>query len=447
MTFLDSTSHVIQLLVALSGALIIFIMAYTGYARALFIGLIVMIPFQPIESKYGSINMAVTYVVGFAMLLNNVRYKGKISPSIPLIVPFSLLIFTFLLSWSMAPKLFSDKYFWHLIIITSNVVLFYMSYSFFTKEKDLEIFFKALITSNVLVIAYCLMQVLVGYGKFSLLGINELGMIQNRQDQRLAGPFHAVGITAEYIVIQSLLIAHYIVHASTRRWIGYLILVCNFAILVGTGNRGGFISALLAALMFLYFYRKQIGRRGVMLAGSGFAVMIVISSYLMIAYTDFNVLYTRLIGTEIEGVTPDTRQGWGYVADRIAEDPVIGHGPRIVRTSDFQQPPREWPAGHIRFWPHNLYLYILYTTGILGFIAYASWAATYWNLLNRVRRRTRDLPGIGYGLATLGMIVLAIVLIDQIKVEFLRSNLLDYQHYLAALFGMFASLHKIEHEE
>ncbi len=262
MSFLDSTSHVIQLLIALGGALVLFMLAFSGYARALFIGLVVMIPFQPIDSKYGSINMAITYVVGFAMLLNSIRKTSR-STGIPLLVPFVVLIIAYMLAWSMAPKMFWPKYFLNLIQIGSDVALFYMSFAYFRKEKDLGTFFNALIVSNVLVITYSVIQVFVGYGHLSVFGVGELSMLENRQDQRLVGPFLAVGITAEYLVIQSLLLAHYMVHSVRLRKAGFLILLCNLAVLIGTGNRGGFISALLAVVLFLYFYKQYIGRKGV----------------------------------------------------------------------------------------------------------------------------------------------------------------------------------------
>ena len=444
MSFLDSTSHAIQLLIALGGALALFTLAYSGYARGLFIGVVVMIPFQPIDSKYGSINMVVTYVVGFAMLLNSIGHKSDRRPGIPLIMPFIFLIIAFLMAWSMAPKMFSAKYMVYLIQAGSNVALFYMSYTYFRKEKDLDVFFKTLIVSNVLVILYSIIQVYVGYGHLSLFGVNELSLLENRQDQRLVGPFNAVGITAEYLVVQSLILAHYMVHSNRLRKLGFVLLLCNLSVLIGTGNRGGFISALLAFILFLYFYKQYIGSKGTLLAGLGFVAMLAVSSIVMLKYTDFNVLYDRFLDTELEGFTPDTRRGWRDVVEKIAERPVIGHGPGIVRPVQYDSPSRNWPEGYIKYYPHNLYLYILYTTGVVGFIAYGTWAVTYWKILCGERRRKRPFRGLGKGLPTLGMVVFIIFLIDQLKVEFLRSGLLDYQHYLAALFGMFAALPKIQ---
>ena len=322
-----------------------------------------------------------------------------------------------------------------------------MSFTYFRKERDLDTFFKALIVSNVLVIIYSVIQVFVGYGYFSLFGISELSMIENREDQRLVGPFLSVGMTAEYLVIQSLLLAHYMVHTGRLRKAGLVLLLLNLAVLVGTGNRGGFICAILAVALFLYFYKQYIGRKGALLAGLGFIAMLAASSFVMVAYTDFNVLYKRLSVTELEGITPDSRKGWKYVVEKITERPVIGHGPRIMRPIEYDPPPRNWPEGHITFYPHSLYLYILYTTGVVGFFAYGTWAVIYWKILCRERRRGRAFRRLGKGLSTLGMVVFVIFLIDQFKVEFLRSVLLDYQHYLAAIFGMFAALRNIEIEE
>ena len=96
MGILGSTSHVIQLLIALGGGVLIFTLAFCGYSRAFFIGIVIMIPFQPIDSQYGSVNMAITYVVGFAMLLNGIRYRSNSKMSAPLIVSFLLLILVFL---------------------------------------------------------------------------------------------------------------------------------------------------------------------------------------------------------------------------------------------------------------------------------------------------------------------------------------------------------------
>ena len=236
----------------------------------------------------------------------------------------------YLMSWAVAPRMFYSKYTIYLILLGSDVVLFFMSYEFFKKEKDLETFFKALIFSNALVVVYCVIQYFIGHGQLSFFGITELSVLENRWDERLVGPFQAVGITAEYLVIQSLLLAHYMVHAGRLRRMGYLLLFCNLAILVGTGNRGGFIIAILGVFSFMYFYKRYIGGRGIAIAGLVFFVMLAVTSFIMITYTEYNTLYDRLLGTHVSGITPDSRIGWGDVVEEISNRPILGHGPRLV---------------------------------------------------------------------------------------------------------------------
>jgi len=424
MSFIDSTSHLVQLLIALSGGLALLLFAFAGYAKALFIVLVVLVPFQLIQSKYGSINMVFTYAVGVATILANFRQNATSSAAAlpPLIVPFMLMFFSFFISWSTAPPLFWSKYIIQLLQFGSCVVLFYLSFFYFKDEKDLNTFFHALIFSNILVVAYSLLQAFIGYGSLSFFGIRELSLIENRQDQRLVGPFEAVGITAEYLVLQSMVLAHYMVRTGKLRKMGFVLLLANMAVLFGTGNRGGFLIAILSAVIFLYCYRRSIGRKGVISAVMGLLLMFASVSIVMTKYTDFDVLYERLFGTEFEGVTPDTRSGWTEVVDLILERPLIGHGPRVILPNEYDNPPARWPEGHITFYPHSLYLYILYTTGLVGLLAYGCWAVTYWNNLRRARKKMvfeNDVRGLKTGLPTLGMIIFAIFLIDQLKVEFL----------------------------
>jgi hypothetical protein len=446
---LDTTGNSVQIVLVLLFALAFFMVAIGGYARAIFIGLIIMIPFQPITSMYGTMNMAVTYLLAPALFLENYRNRSKPLQATPLIVPFALLLLAYMISWAAAPtyKVFASRYFFYMLQMGSNVALFYMSYVYFRAERDLNTFFKALIFSNFLVLLYSTAQVFVGDGQLSLFGIEELSIQQNRKDQRLGGPFNAVGITAEYLVIQSLILGHYIVQTGKLRRFGMLMLLGNIGILIGTGNRGGFLCAILAAGMFLYINKRYIGMGKVLLAAAGFVLFILVSSFVMIKYTNYNVLYERLLGTEVEGVTPDSRSGWTYVVEKIPDNIVTGHGPNIVMRSEFWDPPsrNEWPDlnTYITYFPHSLYLFILYTTGVVGFLAYGYWALNYWLLLVRERRRKRFRLDLGIGLPTIGMIIFIIFLIDQLKVEFIRFNLLDYQHYIASLFGMFAALGNI----
>ena len=436
-----STSHLIQLLIALSGGIILYVALYIGFQRGLFKVLILLIPFQFLTSRYGSFNMAATYVLGMGMFLNQSWIKKRLQVNWPLLWAIFLVLISFLLSWIGAPKVFWTKNLFYFIMIGSNVVLFYVSYHFVSDAEDMVTFFKLLFFCNVLVILYCILQLIVGFGEFCFLGIEEFSIQKNRTDYRLVGPFNAVGITAEYLVIQCLLLGYYLISTDKYRTFIIGLITCNVAILVGTGNRGGLISFCVSIFLFVYFFRKELGPRKAMVLIVSVAIMTVIASFVMIKYTDFNILYERMLGTRFDGVTPDTRSGWPHVIEKILDKPILGHGPRLM-TSGEVDAPRNWPKGEIGFYPHNLYLHILYTTGVIGFLSFSILAIGYLRILRKMTFMTCGNRFIS-GLPRLGIIIFLIFLLDQMKIEALRWYLSDYQHYLSALFGGFLGLQNV----
>ena len=435
------TWHLILLLGSLLAGLFIYIVSYTGFQRSLFKVLIVIIPFQLLSSQiYGSLNMGFTYVLGASMLLNQAWIKKRTKENWPLILGFGIIICSFCLSWTQTSRVFWSRTLLYFIMFGSNIVLFYITYHFISDLEDIHTFFRLLFLCNVLVILYCILQLILGFGEFTFLGIKEFSLQKGRID-RLGGPFNAVGITAEYMVIQCLLLAYYLM-TMDRYKKGILVLMfCNIAALIGTGNRGGFISFILGFILYIYTYRKRFGPAKALVAGLTMVIILVSASFIMIKYTDFNVLYERILATRMDGITPDTRTGWPYVVEKIFDKPVVGHGPRLVIRSEAHAPPR-WPKGEIDFYPHNLYLYILYTLGIVGLLAYGIWGLLYIIRLGKMANKSPSKIDFISGLPQLGIIIFTVFLFDQMKVEFLRSYLLDYQHYLMALFAMFCALRK-----
>lgn len=435
------TSHLIQLLIALCGGIFLFLLSQFKLQRVIFQLLVLIVPFQLIDSQYGSINMAITYVLGASMFMNRQWLRGKRELHFPFVWLFAVFLFAFVLAWTQAPAMAKTKTIFYLIGLISNVMMFYMTFNFVTSEDDVHRIFHILFICNILVIAYCLVQVFMGAGRFSFFGIQELTMLANRAEKgRLVGPFMAVGITAEYIVIQTLLIGYYILNAKYFRKTAILLFFFNFAILVGTGNRGGFISLLLGMFLFSLFFMQRIGKVRVMMLNLSILILFASASFVMIKYTDFNVLFERIAGTRFDGSLPDTRAGWGTVVEKIMEKPIIGHGPRLVVRAD-PGVPSIWPKGEIDFYPHSLYLYILYTMGGVGLLVYTAIGFRLFVYLNKIRFSNEHF--FLKGLPRLGVIILVVFLFDQLKVEFLRNYFLDYQHYIAVVFGLFCGLQNL----
>ena len=90
-------------------------------------------------------------------------------------------------------------------------------------------------------------------------------------------------------------------------------------------------------------------------------------------------------------------------------------------------------------YPHNLYLFLLSTIGLLGLIAFMSF------LLTPLRRcwRGMSLPNSSLeqtAFAKTGVVIVIVVLVDQLKIEFMRFELVDYWHFLFAVCGVLVAV-------
>jgi hypothetical protein len=351
-------------------------------------------------------------------------------------IPFFLLGGAYALAFVLVPPATVRDHALYLISMGSNLMLFYMVYSFVKRLRSPADIFDTLLFQNLLVVAYCYVQLLVGFDRMSFFGIEEFSLHQNRLDQRLSGPFNAVGITAEYLVIQILIAGYVLLHEKSvrKRLFLFALIASNFAFLVATGNRGGFISLIFGGLLFLFHYRREIGLLRMTSTATAAVIIFFVMSLLIVTYTPFNRLYERLANTSIESGIPDTRRKlWPMAWQEIKERPIFGHGPRLsLLTAGARAAPGLRSIPH----PHNLYLHILYTVGIVGLAAYLIFfGSIFWVLRKAASSPIRD-PVLA-GVPKLGMIILLVFLIDQVKVEFLRYYLDDYQHYVFMLFGLF----------
>jgi O-antigen ligase len=253
---------------------------------------------------------------------------------------------------------------------------------------------------------------------------------------RLLGPFGPAGPNAGYLLLQVLILAFAMMRLRgtwLRAFIGLLIFG-NLAMLVATGSRGGFLAMIFGALLFLAAFRRQLGGMrvlGIVTIGSA---VFALAAALIVIYTPFNTLFERLLGTEFEGVVPDSRRGWFMIIERIPEKLMFGHGPRIVLENMSPRFLREVYIGY----PHNLYLFLLYSLGMTGFVAWMTWFSTL--ILHWMRAARFELAQAGASQwPRLGVVLLLTFLFDSMKIEFLRFQVLDYQHYQFTLWAMTAA--------
>jgi O-antigen ligase len=214
-------------------------------------------------------------------------------------------------------------------------------------------------------------------------------------------------------------------------------------ILVGTGNRGAFITLVIGLPIFYFLFRHEIGLKKILASVLVFGFIFAIASFVIIQYTPYDSLFQRLKKTEINEGIPDTREKvWRIAYDGFKQKFIFGWGPRIdvVSIPEFQEinsGKRTLDYSRIPS-PHSLYLFLLYTLGIIGFLSYLIYfGMVYAKLVKSKNLIYKD--SFLNGLPRLGIIILTVFIIDQTKLEFLRHNLHDYQHYIFMLFAAFVA--------
>ena len=159
---------------------------------------------------------------------------------------------------------------------------------------------------------------------------------------------------------------------------------------------------------------------------------------------DFNRMFERMeTVTETEDGIPATRQGgWPVAIEKIRERPWFGEGPHFWTredAEDVRQGPYEFEEGGeivtaYDNYPHSLYLYLLRTVGVFGFVAVIGFFIRAWHiLLGAVRMEP---TGYRSALVRLGLFLIPAFLISQLTLEFHRPNTMDYAQFIFALVGL-----------
>ena len=147
-----TTGQYIQLIVGLFLAIVGFVLAYSGPERAVITVLILLLPFQPIESKYGSVNTGLALLVFTAFLL-----KGRIR-QFPLAIYLWAVLLAYMVSFTQAPRATYPDHLYYIVAICANFALFYIMFNFVSRSGDVRGFFNMLLWMNILVDLYCFVQ-------------------------------------------------------------------------------------------------------------------------------------------------------------------------------------------------------------------------------------------------------------------------------------------------
>ena len=423
--------------------LIAMVAVAVGTRRTLSIGaLLVLIPFQVIDTRYGSSSILIAYGLA-AVLLFSGQLQHRMLPSL------SMIVLAYLASFALADRSMLMFHALYLFQFFSCIAVFLLAYNFAISVAKARTVMDVLLAINVLAVIYCLLQLSVGPGeRYIPLGVDEFKFNLNRHpgDPRLVGPFDNAGSTAGYFALMTLVCAvDYLFAAGRRRLLVATVIGFNLLGLVATGNRAGFLVLLAMAPLLLFAYRRELGARRVVQYTIGGAVALALTATIAVTFTDFNRMFERMdTVTEMEGGIPKTRQhGWPVAIEKIKKHPWFGEGPHFwtaENAEDIGQLSTEFEdLGDIETafdnYPHSLYLFLLRTVGVFGLIAVVGFFIRAWFVLYRASGMAHAEP-YQSAMVRMGLFVIPTFLIAQITLEFSRPSTMDYAQFMFALVGM-----------
>lgn len=427
------TSHLIQLTSGLVFSLLLLTAAIILPEKKSVGFLLLLIPFQIITSRYGSVNVLMTYAVGAGLL-----FKGRIR-QLPLLTPIIFIILAYLISTMTAPTHLLLDHLDYVFVICSNFVLFWVVYNVAKQQDNLRFFFNLLVVLNLPVLIYSFLQNILGLAGASFLGISELSIGTGMHKEVMYGPFQSSGIMAEYFVIQIFVLWHLLLIEQRvwRRILYISLIIANFALIIATGSRGAIFAMTAGGLLFIFFNRKHFFTITAIVQGLTISLFLAVTALFVISSTEFNTIYEKVEETRmIHGIPENRYKIWSSSWEQILQKPWTGHGPRFRLTEEKLRKKSERKRPLERQYPHNLYLFILYTTGILGLFAYGAFAAGAAVKLVRAATVPAADPFIGK-IPLLAMAVGAVYFTDQMKISFLRFIYNDYQHFIFMLLAIF----------
>jgi O-antigen ligase len=433
-----------------SWALLSIILTYllaSGAKRTIATGvLLLLIPFQFVDTRYATSSVLMAYALGAILLLKG-DLKFRLMPEL------ACIVFAYAASTALAGR---QMLTWQVVYVfqfVSCLVVFLLAYDYARLVEHERSVANLLLGMNVLIGAYCLLQIWAGPGaQFIPFGIEEFAFNSNRDvsDPRLVGPFGTPGNTAGYLTLMTFLCTAELIPASGRRRLFLQgLIVVNLLGLVATGNRAGMLVLIAMFPLMLIAFRRELGARRVVLYTVGGIVVLAIASVVAINYTRFGSMLERLQSvTETSNGVPQTRaQTWPIAMEKIRRSPWFGEGPYFMTQEEAENMGMmrneldESGQTDTRYdpYPHSLYLYLLRTVGIVGLTAVMLFFVRAWLSLRRSAAR-QTANGTASPLVRAGMIVIPAFLIAQITLEFNRAVSMDYAQFIFALVGLLVGL-------
>jgi len=404
------------------------------------IGVLVLTLPYPKATSFGNSNLAFIALLAIIWLMRRVQRQSPPLTRTPVDVPIAGLLLAFIVScYNLEPGHFPYAAN-NLQLLVAGMLLFYLITTNLRTERDLQKLHAFQLASMLTMCVIGLYElnhpravVVPGWIEFHASAGEEF----DTRNVRVGGPFFDYELFAEFLALTLLLVIFLMVRArsTTRRVLLGGVVLLDLFVLFTTLTRGAIFSLAASVVYLVWLSRRRLRIVPVTILTALGLALFVGMNFVVSNYTTSGDMIARLQETEFVGGVPDSRQrAWADGWERFLEKPILGHGPYYAPQSGT----RNW------FWPHNGYLYIANLVGLVGLFFYL-WIL--WNLFRISKSRTDRLDSPNYTESFLitARLQLVLFIVDQIKIDFLRNNIYQFQVWL--LFASIVVAHRIARDQ
>jgi O-Antigen ligase len=392
--------------------------------------LMLALPF-PRGTTFGNTNLAFILFLLVIWLLRFSTGEGARPRRTPIDVALACLFTIYVISfYNVETTLFLTRALSNFELMIACMLMLYLIVSNVRTNRDLQRM-HAFQAGSVLLVCLLAVYELNHPGQVFIRGWIDFHMTQgtefNTQNVRVGSSFYDYELLSEYCAVNLLLCGFLLLRARTlllRLAFAALTLLVLF-VLFTTTTRGAIVALAVGAVYFPWLIRRRLNIVSFVLIVAGVVAGFFIMNFYVSHFTRSGNVLARFEETKFVGGLPDSRaDAWPAAWKRMLEHPLIGHGPYYSSEHGL----KKWT------WPHCLYLYVGNNVGFLG-LAIFLWFL--WKLWRLTRPLSDDLRHADYATAFLiiARIQLLVFIVDQIKIEYLRNTVYQFQVWL-----MFAGL-------
>jgi O-antigen ligase len=395
--------------------------------------LVLVLPY-PKGTTFGSTNLAFVVLLGIIYLLRVSQRELPPARRTPIDAPVLALIGAYVISFYNVVQFGPARE--NALQFVATVILFYLVVNAIRTERDLQRLHMVQAVATLSILMLALYE--AGHPGASIvpgwidLGASEKAEAFSRSNVRIGSIFMDYELLADFCGLNLLFFAFQFARARgpyARVFHGGMLGLSLFVLFM-TVTRGPIVSISVALAYLLWLTRRHVRVVPLTIGAAAIVTAVVGMNWYVSHFTSSGDLFGRFGHTELHGLMPDSRaETWTEAWQRWMMHPFIGWGPYYSHEHGLVQ----W------FWPHNLYLYVANITGILGLSAFLWLLFRLWKL-TRPPVDSFTAPRYVDSYLLLARVQLTFFLVDQVKIEYLRNLVYQYQVWLLFAFWVSASM-------